>query len=215
MPDFLTYSKFHTKEEAEEFVTLLDRNNIIFDIEQTTRTLDNVYIGEDPDPRFLVKVLPEQFDQVDKLMEAKTKDELDQVNPSYYLFNFSINELKDVLSNPEEWNYFDQALAKKLLEERGEEEMSLPEPVTVHEMDTIKPSKLAPGWLVAVYLMIPLMPFLSVIASIMLLYANRPKKDGTKQYFYDGQTRGHALIILVLSVLYSLYLIFIRKGYGF
>ncbi|MBO9635310.1 MAG: hypothetical protein J7578_19520 [Chitinophagaceae bacterium] len=215
MPEFLTYSKFHTKEETEEFAAFLDKNNIIFDIEQTTRTLDNVYIGEDPDPRFLVKVMPEQFDQVDKLMEERTQEELNHVNPSYYLFHFSNCELRDVLSDPEEWNYFDQLLAKKLLKERGEEEMKLPEPVMIHEMDTVKPSRLATGWVVAGYLMIPLMPFLSVIASVMLLFTNRPKKDGTKQYFYDGPTRAHALVILVLSVLYSLYLVFIRKGYGF
>ncbi len=61
MAEFLTFSKFYTKEEADAFAALLDSNNIIFDAERLRAQLDNIYLGEDSEPRYLVKVQREDF----------------------------------------------------------------------------------------------------------------------------------------------------------
>ena len=63
MPEFLTYSKFYTNEDAEYFTEILNKAGIEFKIEHEREVLDKIYVGETSDPMFLVKI-PEEVNEV-------------------------------------------------------------------------------------------------------------------------------------------------------
>jgi hypothetical protein len=209
MAEFLTFSKFYTKEEAEAFAALLDSNNILFDAERLTAQLDNIYLGEDSEPRYLVKVQKEDFGKVESLMKSEMEKQVDDVPANYYLFQFSNEELTDVMRKPDEWNYFDQLLARKLLLQRNVEVNAITEGSVFRQEDLYVPARIEAGWLILAYLMAVLIPFAGIPMGLLMFSGQRTLKDGTKVPLFDNWTLTQGWILFGIGVLRTLQYFFI------
>ena len=199
MPEYLTHSRFHTKEEAEEFAALLQTNNIPNEVEQQVFMLAPIYIGERPDPEYMVKILPDDFERVNELQRKEAAKQLDDVNPEYYLFEFTEEELKNVLAHPDEWNYFDQLLAAKLLQERFSAGETIP--VEAPPVKMIEPSRIGTLALVAGYVCCILMPLYSIPMGAVVLTSRRTLGNGVKVPLYDKWSQNHAGFIVGFGIL--------------
>lgn len=158
-----------------------------------------------------MKLPPAQFDEVKKLEEKESEEQLKNVNPDYYLFQFSNDELKDVLMKPDEWNFFDQLLARKLLLERNVALDALPGPVNLHEVDrSYSPTNLQLPWVLLGYVCALFLPHWGIAMGTGLLIARRTLKDGRKVNMYDQQSRNHGWAMIVIGVLVLL-TIYIRS----
>jgi hypothetical protein len=209
MAEFLTFSKFYTKEETEAFAALLDSNNILFDAERLTAQLDNIYLGEDSEPRYLVKVQKEDFGKVESLMKGEMEKQIDDVPANYYLFQFSNEELTDVMRKPDEWNYFDQLLARKLLLQRNVEVSSITEGSVFMQEDLYVPARIETGWLIFAYLMAVLVPFAGIPLGLLMCKGQRTLKDGTKMPLFDNWTYKQGWILFGIGVLRTLQYFFL------
>jgi hypothetical protein len=144
-----------------------------------------------------VKVLPQYFEQVNALLRKEAEEQIGQVHPDYYLFQFTVTELKEVIDKPEEWNYFDRLLAAKLLKERLaiDEELPVKEEVTV-------PTPSRVGWpaLIAGYVCGIVFPLYSIPMGAVVLSARRTLSNGLKVSIYDNWSQKHAGYIVGLGI---------------
>lgn len=204
MPNLLTYQKFYSAEEADAFTKLLEQSNITFKIEHERDSLDKVYTGESLDPMFAVKIPEDRFEAVNAILLADARMNLTSVEPDYYLFAFTNEELLDVLKNNNEWNYFDQALAEKILTDRY---VALPVLLEKNESDPVYvPASLERHWLVLEYIVSILLGYVGIVIGLATAYAFKVNKDGTRVKLYDEATRMHGKIMLGIGIVRTLLL---------
>lgn len=211
MSTFLTYSKFYTKEEAEEFAALLDKNNIVFDAERLTAQLDNIYLGEDSDPRYVVKVQQQDFGKVESLVKKEMETQVDHLPSDYYLFQFSNEELLEVLHNSEDWNHLDQTLAKRLLQQRNVNTDGLAVQSVFNEEEINGKERISAATLVITYLLAAFFAIVGMLIGALMITAKRTMKDGSKMPLYDNWTVNQGWIVFnigLVRTLIFLYFIF-------
>ncbi len=121
MSEFVTYEKFATLPELKEFAELLQANNIPFELEDDVQLLDAGFANPNYHRDYRIQLLPEDFERVNELRNRQAEAELNEIDPDYYLFQFTNEELIDLISKQDEWSPFDFQLAQKILKDRGTE----------------------------------------------------------------------------------------------
>lgn len=121
MSEFVTYEKFATIGELKEFVELLQENNIPYELEEDVQLFDASFANISHHRDYRIQLLPQDFQRVDELRNKQADIELSEIDPEYYLFQFTDEELIDLISKQDEWSPFDFQLARKILKNRGKE----------------------------------------------------------------------------------------------
>lgn len=135
MSEFVTYEKFATIGELKEFVELLQENSIPYELEDDIQLLDASFANPNHHRDYRIKLQQADFENVNELRNSIALLELDQVDPEYYLFDFTDEELIDLISKQDEWSPFDFQLAQKILKDRGKE-------ISSQQMDELKNSRI-------------------------------------------------------------------------
>jgi hypothetical protein len=200
MSDFVTYLRFHTQGEASPILHLLDNSGINYKVESEKNILDNIYLGDSFDPMITLKIPPSDFERANGLLEKNADTDITQLNPDYYLLQFSNEELMDVVIHPGEWNYFDTALAKRLLAERN-----IPVPGFLPPEDHYTPLRLAPVWIIMEVLLSIFFSFAGIIIGIATLAATKTLPSGRRVRIYDEVTRTNARVIIVIGIIVTAY----------
>lgn len=206
MSQFLTYSKFHTRQEAAELTQLLDNAGIPFQVDLDTTLLDKIYIGENLDPSVAVRIPSNQFEAVNTLLKAEAETQIQHAHPDHYLFDFSDQELIEVVQQPTEWNHFDLALATKILTDRNVRVPSMP--VQDMKAPAAYPLRLELQWIIMGYVLSLIFAWAGIIAGMITIIASRALPTGEKVKMYDAYTHNHATIMIVIGVLRTLYFLF-------
>ena len=206
MSELLTFSRFHSQQEAQELISLLENRGIEFKIDFEKDLLDKIYTGESQDPMIAVKIPEERFEELNTILLSQAQTQLTDIDPNYYLFSFSDSELIEVLNNRNDWNHLDQALAHQLLSER---KIAIPD-LSKKSKDTKSyvPLHLESSWIIAQYLLTLLLPYVGIIIGLATLFAYKTLSSGKKMKMYNEPTRNHAKIMLALGIIRTLYFFF-------
>jgi hypothetical protein len=121
MEDLVTIKKFSTYIEAAGVVELLDKNNITYKVEKSEVSGDIVFAGNTLEEELHLKVKPEDYETVEKLLEELEEIDAEKLEKDYYLFEFSDKELIEILEKPDEWSFNDYRWAQEILKQRGKE----------------------------------------------------------------------------------------------
>jgi hypothetical protein len=116
---YQTFKKFNQKEIAEDFADVLEKAGIKFLIEEDSLQFDASFANNPLNRDFLVKIKQEDFEKASRAYEVYFSEHLNEIDRDYYLFQFSDDELKEIVSKPDEWGSFDFQLAQELLKQRG------------------------------------------------------------------------------------------------
>ena len=204
MSEFLTYTKFYSREEAQEFIDILQNSGIDFKIDHERDLLDKIYTGESVDPMISLKIPENRFEDINAILLSRAHTQLTDIDPNYYLFSFSDQELIDVLNGRNECNHFDQALAHKLLSDR---KVKIPnENKIALDAESYSPLHLGSILLISQYLLTLLLPYVGVIVGLATLFAYKTLKSGEKAKMYDEATRQNAKVMLGLGIIRTLYI---------
>ncbi len=118
MQEFLTIKNFGHEAPFLELVELLQAHDIPYQTEIYRERLNPISMIM-LSPEFIVKVSPDRFIQVDRILLEIAADEVHLADTDHYLFDFKDEELFDILASPDEWSAFDYQLARRILRERG------------------------------------------------------------------------------------------------
>jgi hypothetical protein len=202
MSEFVTYEKFATIAELKEFVELLQANTIPYELEDDVQLFDASFANISHHRDYRIQLLPEDFDRVNELRNKQSEVELNEIDPDYYLFQFTDEELIDLISKQDEWSPFDFQLAQKILKDRGRE-------VSKQEIDRLKdkrvtelskPEKHDKGWIIIGYIFAFLGGLIGIIIGYYIVSSKKTLPTGEQVYTYSEADRKHGSYILLIAI---------------
>ena len=198
MSEFLIYSKYYTAEDAAFITSKLKEAGIAFRLDQDKNQLDDIIIGHNLDPMFVLKIRQENFAQVNDLIASEAN--ADEATP-YYLDEFSDAELVNIINTTNEWNAFDINYARQLLVSRGIMEPG--QKIKYGSADDYKAQKLETQWLIPGYLM-SCFTLVGIFIGLSLMNARKTLPNGHQVKLFDSNTRFHGKIMLCIGIITSL-----------
>jgi len=221
---FQSFRKFNDKETAEDFAEVLRDANIMYRLEEDLLVFDATFANHPLNKEYIIKLNPDDFIKASNAYEIYFQKHLDEVESDYYLFQFTDDELKEIILKPDEWGGFDYQLAQKLLKQKGVEISDTEKESIKREryQEISRPGKENNGLIILIYLIclmgipvtiismtsIPLYFFgASVITGWVWGYAKKTLPDGKRAYLYNEHVRKHGRIIFIMGV--GIFILFI------
>jgi hypothetical protein len=210
---FLTFKVFSDHETAQDLADVLKQNDIPYFIEEDVLVFDPSYANNEFNKDYRLKIRQQDFERADNALQDYYKNQLDKVDKDYYLFDFSDEELQEIIAKRDEWGHLDYQLAQKLLVERGKEvkpqETRELRDKRINELskpDKVKRRSLAIGYILC-FFFFPIGLFMGWNWG----YSNKTLPNGQRVYLYDQYGRKHGrriftmgIILLVLSILFKI-----------
>ena len=204
MNDYLTYKKFNSIEELADFKDLLDKNKIEYIVEDTSPSVDLTFTGGNFfDKEIRLKLRQSDFVVIDKLLEDEAKNTNFELDKDHYLFEFTDEELLEILEKPDEWSKPDFVAAQNILNSRGVK-------ITQVEIDNFKkerlkklsePEKGKTRWIIAGYIAAVLGGIIGLFIGYHLLTFKKTLPNGERVYEYDVNARKHGQKILIIAII--------------
>lgn len=217
---FVAFQSFSDLELATAFTEMLDESSIPYKLLKVPQVLSSDIIGTTSSPDFVLQLRPGDFSKAHRSLREYFKPMTETVEKDYYLFEFSNNELFDIISRPDEWGYFDYQLAQKILTDRGQEIDDLLLQKLNRERSEFlgKPEKAGFLLFSFAYLLI-LIGFIYTVSPVFSLYDftfcspivsffigrhvfrnTKVLPDGQSVYSYRPSDRKHGNVIIYLSL---------------
>jgi hypothetical protein len=202
MSEFISYRHFRTIEDSEELTNILDKNSIEYVIEEESASVDITFTGN-LETEFHVKLHPEDFDKVNEILEKQAAETVDQIDTSHYLYQFSNEELFEILEKPDEWSEIDHLLAHKILKSRGAQ-------ITNEEVEGLKllrndelaqPEKASPFFVILGYAFAVAGGLIGIFIGYYIYSTHKILTDGERLPMFDESSRVKGKIIMMVGVL--------------
>lgn len=208
--DLRTFKTFNDIELAEGLADVLEKHNISSVIEEDVLNFDPSYANHPLNKDYRLKIRQEDFQKANKALQEFYKTELDNVAPDYYLFDFSDEELMDIISKPDEWGEFDFLLAQQILDKKGKT-------ITQERIEKLKqerirevaqPEKTDNSLIITGYITAVFFPPAGIFIGLLMAYSKKTLPDGNIVYTYNKiQTKHGEIIWVIASVFMGLNLI--------
>ncbi len=200
--DFLTYQLFNDRNEAEELLALLTEHKIECFFEDATASFDPSFVNSELNNEYRIKLKKEDFAKADSLLLSITAKQIEGIDQDYYLFEFSNEELQEIISKSDEWSKFDFLLAQKILSDRGhkveQDELQLIYKKRMEELS--KPEKSQINWIITGYIFVLMGGFLGLVIGWHLHSHKRTLPNGESVYAYSAEDRKSGSRIVTLGI---------------
>jgi len=212
---FEIFQSFNDAELARLIAEKIKENDIEFIIDKSKPLLDTSFIDTSIQRHIHIKLQRKDFEKGHKALEDFYKTQLDNVDNDYYLFTFSNDELREIISKQDEWGYFDYQLAQKILKDRGHEiEHDALNKIKENRIKELaQPEKASRLLIFFGYCFIPFGVIVGFLIGRHLFYNKRTLPNGQIAFFYRETDRKHGNRIMIVSgfiFLISLTLLFIN-----
>jgi hypothetical protein len=201
MPQLSTYAKYNTLEDSRFMVELLEKNNIYYEVSHEINQLDNIYLGDSLDQLYLLKISNENFMTVNRLLAEQANIDFNTEFFTHYFDQFDEYEIVEVLNNPNDWNAYDNEIARLLLAKKYKSNHK--ETTALEYSITYKPEKLEVKWLIAGYFM-SFSPIGIWIGS-SIARSKKTLQNGSTVFLYDDSSRKHGGLMIILGSFWSLW----------
>jgi len=203
-PEFLTYRKFNDMAFAGGLTDRLDDARIPYQVETSPLIVNPLLsTGAELSLEYAIKLRPQDFNTVNQLLEDYEKKTVEEVEKDYYLFDFTDEELHDILKNRNQWSAFDHVLARKILDDRGtpvtEEQIEEYQEEEIEALST--PEESEATWIILGYISAFLGGFLGIFIGAMMWKFKKTLPNGERVYAYTKTSRVNGLIICVISII--------------
>jgi hypothetical protein len=201
--DFVTFERFIDPAFADEVAAELKRQQIPFRLEDNTAQVDpfvpagNVLITD-----IRIKLRRASFAEADAILNRIYEQQFDNLPEDYYLFEFSDDELMDILRTPDEWGRLDYLLARSLLNQRGhhleKEEVAQLKKERIKEL--ARPEKTDRQALFLGYVAAFAFSPLGIFLGWTMANAKKTLPDGRVVFARNERERAHGESIFILSI---------------
>jgi hypothetical protein len=188
---FITFQKFSNKEDALILQESLEKDGVATVLEDTSASVDITFSGSGNENEFLLKVLQNEFEKANTVLEQQAESIIDQYSRDHYLFQFTNEELREVIEKADEWSKEDYLLSIKILKERGEtideEELKRLRERRVAEIR--RPEKAKTVWVVIGYVSAVFGGIFGVFIGYAFWKSTKTDPTGKKVYVYEEKSR--------------------------
>lgn len=203
MSELKTFMSITDAVVADEIVQVLQEHNIAYKLQDTSKDFDASFANNGAKDSFLIMLHVEDFDKASTLLEENTTLNIDEIDSRHPLFDFTTEELKDVVKNYDEWHPADVKLAKHLLEKQNVfvENAEITEQQNQKKTAALAPEKSSILTLAMGYVFCLMGGLAGIGIAIFLMTGKRTLPDGTKKYIYSKSDRAHGLYMLMAGVI--------------
>ena len=198
--DFAVFKKFSNLDQANELGAILTQNNIEHKLVNNSPQIDITFSGNTLQNEVQLLLIPSDFDKANQVLHAEAEKLIAEIDASYYLFDFTNEELYEIIMKPDEWGAFDYTLAQKLLKDRE---------VTVNEelvstlrkkriADLAKPEEGQKPWIYVGYFFAILGGILGLLIGWYLWTYTKTLPNGQKVNAYSEATKNKVVIYFFL-----------------
>ncbi len=214
MNEFLTFQRYNNKVQAEELIRVLEMKEIPYEVEDYSAAFDAAFANNRLTSEISVKIRQQDFEQVHQwLLEAAAED-IQEPEQDHYLFDFSDEELLEIITKPDEWSHYDFSLALKILKSRGKEVN--PELVRVLRKNRVqelsKPESDTRRWIILGYGLVLLGGLFGVFMGGHIASHKKILPNGDKVYAFSEEDRRHGVIITFIGIAVILVGLFFKIG---
>ena len=197
------FKKFPTLEQANELKELLKENGINSIVADNVPPVDVTFSNNTLQHEYEVRIEQSDFEQAENILEKDAENIIDEIDRDYYLFEFTNEELYEILLKSDEWGAFDYTLAQKILMERGK-------PIDKEMLTSLKNERLKQlakpegnqkPWIVAGYFFAIIGGFLGLIIGYFLWTSKKTLPNGQKVYSYSINDRKHGKYIFYIGLI--------------
>ncbi|MBB6237141.1 hypothetical protein HDC90_001759 [Pedobacter sp. AK013] len=201
--NFLTFQRFNDRVAALTLAETFRENGIECGLEDVSENFDVSFANNEINKDFRIKLKPEDFERANSLLLQLAEKDLADVDPDYYIFGFSDEELKEIIERQDEWSSLDFLLAQKILRERGVE-------VNIEQIQTLKvkrieklsePEKNTQLLIIAGYALAIIGGLIAIIIGAYLCTHKKTLPNGERVFGYAASDRGHGERILIIGIL--------------
>lgn len=202
MKKMIVFKSYLEADLAENDISVLNENNIPYEIEDNTRAVQDFLIGMDTSPKLLLKLFSDDFLRARQLLSEKASENLGNAGLDYYLYSFDNDELLEIVQEQDSWDEFDVQLAKKILTGRGIEISETLENTFKEKRikDLSKKEKGNHAWIVVGYISSMLGGLLGIIIGIWFWKGKRTLPNGKRMYIFEENARIHGLYITITGI---------------
>jgi len=201
MEEYIKYQVFQNKLEFEDLTNLLKTKNIPFETEDYPINFIADKTNNNFNHEYVIKLQKNDFVAANRIQEEIAELQIKNVDPSHYLFDFSIDELKNVVKEKDSWSSFDVSLAKKILKDRGFEltsdELSKMQTQRIQQLS--EPDKRQSLWVILGYISAFFGGAFGIFIGWHLMNHKRILPNGEQVYDYSEIDRKHGKIIMYLG----------------
>ncbi len=201
--NYEVFKKFSDVQQAKELASILKEKGLDCRLVDNSPTFDVTFSGNTLQNEVQLKIKQEDFDKAYKLLEKEAENLLDQVDEDYYLFDFTNEELYEILLKPDEWSSFDYKLSQKILIERGQTiNDDLIKTLKKQRIeDLAKPEHGQKAWIYAGYLFAIFGGLIGLFIGWHLWAYKKALPDGQKVYGFNENDRKHGRNIFIIGII--------------
>jgi hypothetical protein len=199
--NFLTFQKFNNEEIAQELINKLTEKGIPVEIEDSNKFFDPTFAANALTREIRINLRPQDFETAQKLLAHHYKEQVNSIDKDYYLFEFSDQELTEIIMKPDEWGDFDYQLAQKILGDRGKEiKPEVAELLRKQRNDDLSRPETSSRYIVyAGYASAFLGGLFGLLIGWHLSYSKKVLPDGRSVFRYTENERNHGTRILLIG----------------
>ena len=203
MSEFKTFMSITDAVVADEIVQVLKAHNIKYKFQDTSKDFDASFANNGAKDSFLIMLHSEDFDKASILLEENTTLNVDEIDSQHPLFDFTTEELKDVVKNYDEWHPADVKLAKHLLEKENifVDSSEIKEQQNQKRIAELAPEKSSVLTLAMGYVLCLMGGLAGIGIAIFLMTGKRTLPDGSKKYIYSKSDRAHSFYMLAAGLI--------------
>jgi hypothetical protein len=204
MNEFALFMKFNNLIDANELANDFANNEIECQIIDNSTAFDITFSANSAlQKEFQLMVKQSDFEKANNLLNDKAEQLLMEVNKDHYLFEFTNEELYEILLKPDEWNAFDYKLAQTILRDRGQDinDVLLKSLKQVRLSDLSKPETGQRPWIIAGYVFSLFGGLLGLVIGWCLWNLKKTLPNGDKIYVYSERDRKHGKRIFIIGLI--------------
>jgi len=138
---------------------------------------------------------------VNELLISNDKTDLNVIDEDYYLYQFTNDELIDILIKSEEWSSTDYVLAQQILAKRGVSinQADLEKLKTKHIDELQRPEQPQTALIIIGYILAFLGGFAGIFIGWYLKSSKKTMPDGEQFYSFTNKDRKHGQTMFVIG----------------
>lgn len=212
MEGYSIIKKFRTEAEAQELASFFKTKNINSKIKNNIQNFDVTFANDTINNSYFVYVAEHDFANAKNCLLHYSEQLVQSISNEHYLFQFTNDELIDVLINAHEWNEVDVLLAEKILKDRRVEysldQINEERKAQIKELEVQKKlNNWTKTWVILVLLTLPL---IGVIIGTIFWTKSVQLPDGRKHLVYDTNSRKFGRIVVIIGAVLTALIILIR-----
>jgi len=197
----IPYKTFFNREAAQELQEILGEHDIPSTIVENFSSVTLTFLNNPDDSNVQLLLKQSDIEKANLLLEQLAEVENGDPDENYYLYDFTEEELYEIVANADEWSKYDYDLANKLLTERGKDiDINSLKQSEQKQLESLVYGKSQSMWLVFGYIFALMGGLLGIAIGWNFWKLRKTLPDGTEVYAYKERDRIHGRIIFILGV---------------